>query len=35
MNKKVTRLQGILVLAVIAAFGFSKLKGTDSPQGGN
>ncbi|GAA0122591.1 MAG: siderophore ABC transporter substrate-binding protein [Clostridium argentinense] len=34
MNKKVTMIAGILVLAVIAAFGFSKLKGTDSPQGG-
>lgn len=34
MNKKVTVVAGVLVLAVVAAFGFSKFKGGDSAKGG-
>ncbi|WP_461615070.1 siderophore ABC transporter substrate-binding protein [Clostridium sp. Marseille-QA1073] len=34
MNKKVTMVAGVLILAVVAVFGFSKFKGSDSPQGG-
>jgi iron complex transport system substrate-binding protein len=34
MNKKVTIVAGVLILAVVSAFGFSKFKGNDSAKGG-